>query len=1184
MTTPTYVFGRSGMSGGGGVNAIGVDPLNDLRQIAGGDNNGTKVTIDGGVSWDQAMSGMGPDNNMGQIKQCCGIVPISGSNWCIALTKDGGYFTKNWAQSWTKIAGDSSGFNAGSARPRVDGHIGVDDTAGHVFAVDAGGDIWRYNYNLAGGAVAAPVKIGSAAGVGTGCDLNVPDNTTLVVTTRTNVYKVTNLLGAAGSATVTKYTNSTGRAEEVALVKESSTWVGYVAAYNTVRRISDITATGATFSDISPPTGSQWCAVAAIRISSATHVLAGCGAEHTANGDGFDPISGDAHEAIFESINGGSSWVSVLTNAAGYTLVNHMGSDTGAAWWGYLGQTAGGLSNNRLGNSWAPEQIEYNNDGSKIIASGQQGVFVCVRSTKKWYPMMVGMATTTSDACKVDPRNDNIVVLTNTDHTFFISQDKGVTFRKHEKGTTQGETMGTTACIDPGHATRWFLAIADRDTSGSGPGEVYYADNPLTFNVDWQDTGLHTAVGAGGHVLGVAARRVGANLVVLAAVAHATPAKAGIYKRTFTNPTAMTGGSWSRQSGAVLANWSNLFTEYSLEWPDSGHAYFMDKNSGVWASTDQGATWTNRLAWVDSNERQGWLSCASDAPNAPLLSLGQNAAGGHSGLWRLDNGASGPITPVAIKKPGGVAFAYAGPVIAKTGGLAAVVENCSAAGTAGDPAIYRCEDVRVASPLMTNIADSAARAGGATRTPVGIGMDSTGRIYISSRGGGMIIGQPSTGAPVPPTIDGFSPGTGSVGDSVVISGSGFTGTTGAAGVKFNGINATSYTVDADSQITAVVPTGGSGPITVTTPNGFAMSATSFILATGPVVSSFTPTHGALTDAIVITGLRFTSATSVKIGGVNAASFHVDSATQITFHVAAGNDGKITVTTPSGSDVSDDPFSLDAAAAIFGFSPDVGDAGITIEIDGEGFTGATAVKVDGVNMDSFTVVDDGTITAVIPAGPPEGLITVTTPSGTATSGTSFFAPPPDDDDGADYRMVYYGARGYTDHTFEVMAIVTDSGVDKTSKSNPVVTYRPRPVGIWFVDRTFADADDPATLVQMISDFPTPEDSLPAAIGESSTQFYGVGRRSPVTITDNIRGYEDTVKGYVQSQDDLKALERMKSDSVNGQHVRLIAGDLNIPVELGKLTIGRVPTEAGLYPVSVFVTQVGEFSIPEQVSGD
>ena len=151
-----------------------------------------------------------------------------------------------------------------------------------------------------------------------------------------------------------------------------------------------------------------------------------------------------------------------------------------------------------------------------------------------------------------------------------------------------------------------------------------------------------------------------------------------------------------------------------------------------------------------------------------------------------------------------------------------------------------------------------------------------------------------------PSINGFSPTSGSVGASVAITGSNFTG---ASSVTFNG-TAASFTVDSGTQITATVPAGAtSGPITVTTPNGSTTSGGSFTVVTPvttPSISSFTPTSGPVGTVVTIDGANLSGATSVVFKN-KAAAFSVVSGDQIAATVPAGaKSGRITVTTPSGS--------------------------------------------------------------------------------------------------------------------------------------------------------------------------------------------------------------------------------------------------------------------------------------------
>lgn len=175
-------------------------------------------------------------------------------------------------------------------------------------------------------------------------------------------------------------------------------------------------------------------------------------------------------------------------------------------------------------------------------------------------------------------------------------------------------------------------------------------------------------------------------------------------------------------------------------------------------------------------------------------------------------------------------------------------------------ACVACSTATVSSPAITT--SDAGRGGSATSSAAGGGSATSSaagsKSATSSGGGGSARGCPTQGvggdtlAPLPcasstspstpgiegpptetptttpptlvaPLVTAVSPTSGSAlgGDSVIITGSGFTG---ATGVDFGGVSA-QMTVDSDAEITAVSPAGnGTVDVTVVTPAG--TSATS----------------------------------------------------------------------------------------------------------------------------------------------------------------------------------------------------------------------------------------------------------------------------------------------------------------------------------------------------------------------
>lgn len=238
-----------------------------------------------------------------------------------------------------------------------------------------------------------------------------------------------------------------------------------------------------------------------------------------------------------------------------------------------------------------------------------------------------------------------------------------------------------------------------------------------------------------------------------------------------------------------------------------------------------------------------------------------------------------------------------------------------------------------------------------------------------------------------PTITSFSPAVGKPGDTVTITGTGF-----SAGllVMFNTAQATFLTVNSATLITTQIPIDATtGPITVITKDGKATSNLDFSLP--PAITSFTPTKGPVGTEIIITGTNFTPNMNLKFTtkeGVIIQCQVVDSTTIITRVPSGGISCNITVSNSIGSSTSAAKFYVEPT--ITGFTPSIVDIGTTVTITGTNFTGATAVRFNNVLASTFTVNNDTYITAIAPVGASaaKGYITVTTPGGTAKSPNSY----------------------------------------------------------------------------------------------------------------------------------------------------------------------------------------------------
>lgn len=247
-----------------------------------------------------------------------------------------------------------------------------------------------------------------------------------------------------------------------------------------------------------------------------------------------------------------------------------------------------------------------------------------------------------------------------------------------------------------------------------------------------------------------------------------------------------------------------------------------------------------------------------------------------------------------------------------------------------------------------------------------------------------------------PVVVNVNPATGPLtgGQTVTVTGSGFTG---ATDVTFGTIAGTNVTIVDDTTLTVVSPaaaTPGAVDVRVTTLIGTSIAnpATdryTYVSTAAPTVTGISPTGGPIAGGTVvtITGTGFTGATSVTFGGNAASAVTVNSDTSITAtspaHAAGAVD--VIVTTSNGSSAASDnsKFTYGALPVVSGVSPASGPAGTAVTITGTGFTGATSVLF-GTTAVTPTTVTDTSITVTAPANVSGTVnVFVVTPSGTST---------------------------------------------------------------------------------------------------------------------------------------------------------------------------------------------------------
>ena len=241
--------------------------------------------------------------------------------------------------------------------------------------------------------------------------------------------------------------------------------------------------------------------------------------------------------------------------------------------------------------------------------------------------------------------------------------------------------------------------------------------------------------------------------------------------------------------------------------------------------------------------------------------------------------------------------------------------------------------------------------------------------------------------PTLPLITSFVPSSGPPGTTVTIKGTHFTNPT---QVTFGGA-ASGFSVQGDSLIIATVPANAStGLINITAGGNVGSSPGSFtVTPLVPIISSFSPVSGYPGTTVIIRGSNFTGLTSVKFNGATAA-FTRTGDTLISVTVPANAvTGVLSATVGTQTGLSQQSFTVLAPApSVTSIIPSSGPVGSSFIIKGSHFTGITGLQLNGTSLTSFSLINDSTLSAGVPAGATSGYVVVITPAGNAAGPVPF----------------------------------------------------------------------------------------------------------------------------------------------------------------------------------------------------
>jgi hypothetical protein len=263
-----------------------------------------------------------------------------------------------------------------------------------------------------------------------------------------------------------------------------------------------------------------------------------------------------------------------------------------------------------------------------------------------------------------------------------------------------------------------------------------------------------------------------------------------------------------------------------------------------------------------------------------------------------------PITPTAamitLTNPGGITTSTNNLVI--TGPEPSITELIPNAGQSGDLIMIEGGNLATTTNVwfgefeaeFSIIADNQLQA-------VVPNNAETGLVSVANPGGRATNTDPFF---FPVRIDEFTPGIGTPGDLIEISGANFTG---VSEIQFGTIIGSVTEVTPHKLIAQIPEKALIGPLAITNPAGITGTLQTFGIQ--PVIHEFSPPAGPIGATVTVNGLGFTEATEVRFGTFQAA-FEIRTSNQIVVRVPLNTPtAPITVVNPSASVTSLEAFTV-----------------------------------------------------------------------------------------------------------------------------------------------------------------------------------------------------------------------------------------------------------------------------------